>query len=265
MNRRGVFVGLAFSSLIIAGAACSSDGGTGVTAPSPAPSGVVLGTLGNISCTAPNDAVPGTYASIQTSGSVSGTTFTSDNGGENDYATYAYTAPVGGSPAPSPTPIVIPSVPPTTPGAVLYIVYYGEYTIPATAGFTTGASNGCFTLVTANINESVESAGRHVLTGTPAPSPSPFLAAGIGYPMFAAPYPARSQVLSGAITTFTITNLTRTSGTGSFTMDTVPIGDVISVSGTTTITGSTAFYVDVNQGGDDAFKRRVQSMQGSFR
>ncbi len=263
MSRRGVFLGLAFSSLIIAGAACSSDGGTGVTAPSPAPSGVVLGTLGNISCTAPDDAVPGTYAAIQTSGSVSGTTFTSDNGGENEYSTYAFTAPVGGSPAPSPTPIVIASVPPTTPGAVLYIVYYGEYTIPATAGFTTGASNGCFTLYTANISQSQASVSRGVLTA-PEPSPSPFLAAGIGLPTFAAPYPATSQVLSGAITTFTITNLTRTSGTGSFTMDTVPIGDVISVSGTTTITGSTAFYVDVSNEGD-SFKHRVQSMQRGLR
>jgi hypothetical protein len=79
LNRRGVFLSLAFVSLVIAGAACSSSGGTGLTAPKPTPtpsSGVTLGTLGNVSCTAPNNGVPGTYGSIDTEGTLAGGTYT---------------------------------------------------------------------------------------------------------------------------------------------------------------------------------------------
>jgi hypothetical protein len=265
LNRRGVFLGLGLTSLVIAGAACSSDGGTGVTAPSPAPSGVVLGTLGNISCTAPDNPVPGTYSTIETNGTVANNTYTG-NQGYNSYATNAFTAPNGGSPAPTPMPVVIPSVPPNTPGAVLWIVYYGEYTIPTTAGFSTAPTNGCLTLYTANIDQSVESGSRGVLTGTPAPSPSPFIAQGLGSPMFAPPYPAKSpDILDGDITAFTINNLTRTSGTGTFTLNTNQVGEVTSVSGTATITGSVAFYVNENGDNSYSFKHRVQSTQGGIR
>jgi hypothetical protein len=233
MNGRGVFLSLAFTSLVIGGAACSSSGGTGVATPTPTPSGsspLSLGTQGNISCTAPNNAVPGTYASIYSEGTVTGDTYTQGSGDEAGiYTTAAYTAPVGGTPAPSPTPIVIPSVPPTTAGATLWIVYYGEYTLPTTPGITTAPTNGCFVVETAST--------------TPGQvTPTSFNVQGFGSPQFAAPYPSQTAVIESSISAFTISNVSRTSGTGSFTINTTIAGESQSATGTAVVTGSTAFY-----------------------
>ena len=217
---------------------------------------VTLGTLGDISCTAPNNAVPGTYARVESGGSVVGTTYTQDSDDDGEYTTNTYTAP-GATPGPTPTPIVIPSTSPTAPGAVLWIVYYGEYTIPTTAGFSTAPTNGCFTLYTANLDETEESVNRRVIMSVPSPTPTPFIAEGIGYPTFAYPYPSMSDdILDSDVTSFTITNLTRTTGTGTFTLDTNAVGDVTTVSGTATITGSMAFYSTEDEG--DSFKRHIQ-------
>jgi len=232
MNGRGVFLSLAFTSLVIGGAACSSSGGTGVATPTPTPTGsspLSLGTQGNISCTAPNNAVPGTYVSLYTQGTVTGNTYTQSNGDEDGiYTTAAYT--VGASPAPSPTPIAIPSVPPGTPGATLWIVYYGEYTLPTTPGITTAPTNGCFVVQTASTTP-----GQGTPTG--------FNVDGFGTPQFAAPYPSQSgTIVESAITAFTISNVTRTSGTGTFTINTTIAGESSTATGTSVITGSTAFY-----------------------
>jgi hypothetical protein len=288
LDRRGIFLGLGFTALVVASAACSSSGGTGSTSPpTPAPSSssLILGTVGNIACTAPADAVPGTYAGIDTAGTVTGTTYTEDNTNvdDNDFYTNAYTPPTGGTPAPTSPPLALPSptVAPTAPGATLAIVYYGEYSIPQTAGLTTATTNGCFALATipddtvspssvhrsralgggvasslasSRLVSGAASTGRITLTGTPAPSASPYDAFGSGIPAFAYPYAVQSDgILVGNMQNFTITNLTRTTGTGSFTITTQAVGDTFNATGTVNITGSTAFYYDENS--QDLFKR----------
>jgi hypothetical protein len=111
---------------------------------------------------------------------------------------------------------------------LLTIVYYGEYSIPSTTGLTSATTNGCFVFPTQQQGSE---------------TPPTFLAVGQGLPAFAPPYPAETDAIAqGPIASFTITNLTRTSGTGTFTLDTQSLGVVGTASGTVTITGSTAFY-----------------------
>ena len=237
MTRR-VFPMFAFALTALAVSACSTSGGSGnvravpvasgttTPSPSPTPSATVSpspsptpspgpSTAGVTACTAGNSSVPGNYFSIQTVGSVTGGTYLEQPGNSaNAYTLLAYTAST--TPAPTPTPVAIPSTQPT--GApVLVIVYYGEYNIPlvAQSGFSANSTTGCFTMLTDE------------LVGGPAE----FGAYAEGNPAFATPQPNATTALQGSITSFTITNLTPTSGSGMFTFD---IGTV----GTVTITGS---------------------------
>jgi hypothetical protein len=206
--------------------------------------------MGNISCTAADDALPGTYVNFTTNGIVTGSTYTGTGAGFNGYQMVEY-----GPPGPTPAPTTAPLQPATpqpsmTPGA-LGIIYYGEYTVPAFTDAGTGtpvdATDGCFAF------ETTQALGGMVGEARPAPdaSPTPTPSAdgyGVGYPAFAAPYPNETGYVSepgtgGAgsygFTSITITNLTRTTGSGSFTF--TINGSAATVTGTVTVTGSTTY------------------------
>ncbi len=246
MPRRFPVLMVCFAALGLGGliAGCSSSGGTGATSPSaptptPSPTSSVssqYNTLGNISCTAPNDAIPGYYVQVITNGVVSGSTYTATGQGFNGYQMEDYGTP-GASPAPTVPPLVPVTPSPSASPNALGILYYGEYSVPA---FTDeldestpiDATTGCFQL------ETVQAIG-------PSPAPSP-VGGGFGYPNFPAPYPAEVTYVgapgagSFSVTTFTITNLTRTTGSGTFTFPVNGNPQTV-VTGTVTITGSTSF------------------------
>ncbi len=238
-------------------AGCSSSGGTGSTTPiatAPPTSAPTLSsqynTMGNITCTAPNNALPGYYTTVITNGTVVGSTYTATDQGFNGYQLPHYVAAQSTS-APT-TPPLAPAtpVPSATPGA-LGILYYGEYSVPAFTDESNGtptpidATVGCFQFET---NQPVGGTVGEAKRGAPLPDTTSAPNAqgyGIGYATFSAPYPTSDTYVgapgagSYALTTFTITNLTRTTGSGTFVF---PInGSSASVTGTVTITGSTTF------------------------
>ena len=262
--RRLSFFGLAFSVSVLAALtiSCSGSGGSGNTArptvpsatptptPSPSPTPSVTSqynTMGNISCTAADEAVPGTYVNIVTNGTVVGSTYTGDASGFNGYQMVEY-GPPGPTPAPTNPPLVPATPQPSmTPGA-LGIIYYGEYSVPAFTDAGTGtpvnASDGCFEF------ETTQAVGGVVGEARPAPALLTPTAQGygVGNPAFAAPYPNETGLVSepgsgGAaanpFTSITITNLTRTTGTGTF-IFTIN-GSAATVTGTVTVTGSTTY------------------------
>lgn len=265
MRRPVPFLTLAFALIGLAGVtiSCSGSGGssnttrvvptatpTAIPTPSPSPTATSMyNTLGNISCTAPNEAVPGTYVNIITNGFVTGSTYTGTGVGFSGYQMVNYTSP-GPSPAPTEPPLTPATPAPSqTPGA-LGIIYYGEYALPAftdtASGTPIGASDGCFQFeTTQDLGGTVGEAKPAQSTPTPAPTAYGY---GIGNPAFAAPYPAGNTCISeqgdngGCAYPFnaiTITNLTRTTGTGSFNF--TVNGSTTTVTGTLTITGSTTY------------------------
>jgi hypothetical protein len=77
--------------------------------------------------------------------------------------------------------------------------------------FAADATTGCFGLLTAE----------------PVGGTAGFEAFGQGNPAFAAPQPNATTAAQGSITAFTITNLTPTTGNGTFTFDIGTIGTVV--------------------------------------
>ena len=209
---------------------------TPTAAPTATPAATVLGTLGSIACTAPTNAVPGAYADVNVRGSVSGNTFT-ETAGEGQFGASGYAH--GATPGPTAAPVVIPTPGTVTVDNALYIVYYGEYAVSALSGLTSVATHGCFVLVSTEPIGST--AGQSHDRGIASATPTPVLSIGEGTAAFGQPYPSpNGTITTGAISAFTIVNLTRTTGSGTFTLTTLantgsPIG-----SGTVTITGSTA-------------------------
>lgn len=260
MRRRLSFFTVAFTVTGLAGLSigCSGSGGSGITAtptaapsatPSPSPTPTIASlynTMGNISCTAADEAIPGTYVNIVTNGTVVGSTYTGDGSGFNGYQMIEY-GPPGATPAPT-TPPLTPATPApsATPGA-LGIIYYGEYTVPAFTDAGTGtpidATGGCFEF------ETTQALGGTVGEARPDAAATPSAQGyGLGEPAFAAPYPNQTGYVSepgtggaGAygFNTITITNLTRTTGSGTFTF--VINGSMTTVTGAVTITGSTTY------------------------
>jgi hypothetical protein len=260
---------LAFALIGLAGVtiSCSGSGGSSnttrvvpTTTPSPTPTPIptpspsptatsMYNTQGNITCTATDEAVPGYYVNIATVGGyVVGSTYDANGtGGFSYYQMAGYVTP-GPSPVPTNPPLQPATPAPSeTPGA-LGIIYYGEYTVPAFTDVGSGtpidATDGCFTFETTQALGGTVGEARPALTS---PTPSAY-GQGVGWPAFAAPYPFNNAVISepgdnGAATydlsTFIITNLTRTTGTGSFSF--VINGSSTTVTGSLTVTGSTSY------------------------
>ena len=274
LKSRRLFAGLLGAALAVASTGCGSSGGS--TSPSPGslsggastsaptivpsnpatvapttaatavptvaatatPPSTVLGTVGTTSCTAADNAVPGAYADVNVRGSVSGHTFT-ESSGEGQFGATAFAD--GATPGPTIAPVVIPTPGPVAANNALFIVYYGEYTVSVLTGLTSGVTDGCFVLVsTEPLGSTV---GQLRGAGSASPTPAPVLSIGEGTAAFQQPYPSPTgPTTTGVVSGFAINNLTRTTGSGTFTLATLanassPIG-----SGTVTITGSTAVF-----------------------
>ena len=251
-------------------AGCSDSGGTANTTPraTPSPSPTAssaYNTEGTIACTAANEAIPGYYVNIITNGTVVGSTYTGNDQGFNGYQMGGYTAP-GASPAPTNPPLQPATPQPSqTPGA-LGIIYYGEYAVPAftdtESGTPIGASDGCFQFQTSQTLGGTVGEARPAVTSVPSAS-----GYGVGYPAFAAPlYASDNTCISEAgdngacsypFNAITITNLTRTTGTGTFNF--TVNGSETTVTGTITITGSTTYPSEPIE--DSARFRRSAAIQ----
>jgi hypothetical protein len=208
--------------------------------PSPSPSATATA-VGSTTCTAPIATVPGNYVEIFTEGSVAGHTYTQEDG-DWDVAQYAVATP-----PPSPSPIPSASSPPTpapsptaTPTPVMVTVYYGEYAWAGpftgtnyTGGeYTVQAGSGCFDMILEQPPGGTIGQARRMISSSPTPN-----AEGDGEPNApTVPY-AYVPLDGGPLTSLTINDLTKTSGTGSYTFETS--GTYASqVNGTITITGS---------------------------
>jgi hypothetical protein len=258
---------LTILGLVGLAAGCSDSGGTANTTPraTPSPSPTASSaydTEGNIACTAANEAIPGNYVNIITNGTVVGSTYTGDDSGFNGYQIGEYTAP-GATPAPTQPPLTPATPAPSqTPGA-LGILYYGEYAVPAftdaESGTPIGASDGCFQLQT---NQAL---GGTVGEARPAQAPTPSAVAnGFGNPAFAYPYASDNTCVSEGgggcsygFNAITITNLTRTTGSGTFNF--TINGSETTVTGTITVTGSTSYPSEPIE--DSARFRRSAAIQ----
>jgi hypothetical protein len=238
---------------------------TSTLRPTPSPTPTAL----SAACAAPGVPVPGTYTEIVTVGNVSGTTYTQNAGGGTWYANAYATAPptpvptptptLPPTPSPSPTPTKTPkgsfdsdaspdkkpspsptAVPTVTPSPIAYTAYSGSY---ALGGFSAAGPSGTFAvsptygcvLLLATLN------GQPVLPG------GNYNASAQGNPNFEQSAGPATQLASGAITAFTISNITPVGGNGTFTLSN-------NVSGTVTIQTSQVI--------DDA---RLRQILGRFR
>jgi hypothetical protein len=228
------FFGLA--SLCACGGSGSSLGSSPAGSPSPtpgptatqvpaAPPTAMPTSAGNVPTTACHvlaEPLPATYTSITTFGTVSGSTYTQYPGaGSGAWQAITYAAP---SPGPSAEPTTTP-VPAPTPTPVNYIEYSGTYKVPGFSGagvngpYTTGTTTGCFLLVATQDGEPV------------APGDA-YNSYAIGFPGFSsATGVTQTNLASGNITSFTVTNLSPFSGDATFVLDSDAIG-------TAKITGS---------------------------
>jgi hypothetical protein len=155
-----------------------------------------------LSCTAvgqgpTNNSLPGTYSSVNETGTYSGSGFTPTNG---SWSAFNYVVPTP-TPSPSPLPSFSPAPTPTgtftpapTPTPVTYYYWLGTYSV---SSFTTtnlaspgplavAATTGCFVMFA---------------TGTTGTNNG----FGTGNPTFATPYSINTNIIgSGSITSFTI-------------------------------------------------------------
>jgi hypothetical protein len=256
-------------ALSVALAQCSGSGGTGKTLPkgtsapgtaSPTPSASPGGTpspspsptgVGNTSCTAPV-VTAGIFTSIETTGVASGSTYTDDGDGSWEAIQYS---PASATPAPTPSASPGPSATPTPSAApsptgtpVMVTEYFGEYTVTAYSGniegggnYSAAATNGCFFLL---LEQPVGGTiGQSRKRPNPAAAPNAF---GDGEPNEPGTE-AETFLDEGSITSLTITNLTPTTGTGSFAFTNSADS---TATGTITITGSQTFssVPDVRRG-----------------
>jgi hypothetical protein len=213
---------------------------TPTAAPTPVPS-VTASTIGSTACTAPV-LTDGTYTSIYTSGVVTGNTYTEESGDfETDLYTPATPTPVPtvtSTPGPTAAPTTTP-VPSPTPTPVMVTLYYGEYTAPSYSGnaltggsYTAAAMTGCFYLVLEQpVGGSAGQSRMRRVTDTATPAPN---ADGFGSPNEPGTE-AETIVDSGMLSSLSISNLTPSSGSGSFSFTNSAAN---TATGTITITGS---------------------------
>ncbi len=166
--------------------------------------------------------------------------------GTNFYFVEQYSAPTP-TPAPTPTatptptPSSTPTPPPPMPQPVT--IYFGEYVWPAFDGtplvgaapYTVTAGTGCFTLVvTLPTAEDATKLRRTHVRPSQAGSDN---ASGAGDPQLPTPPPAVTPLDQGPLSSLAISNITPTSGSGTFSFHT----STQTVNGTITITGSETF------------------------
>jgi len=237
-------------------AQCSGSGGTGKTVPkgasasgtpSPTPSTSPAGSpsptptpsgAGVTSCTAPA-VTAGIFTSIETTGAVTGTTYTDNGTGSWEAIQYSPASPspsptatTSATPSPTPTASVSPA-PTSTP--ITVTEYFGEYTVMSYNGnitggglYTAAATNGCFAMI--EQQGAVAMAHRRAQP-LQVPSPNAFADGEPNEPGTE----AETFLDEGTITTLTITNLTATTGSGSFSFTDSADN---TATGTITITGS---------------------------
>lgn len=209
--------------------------------PTPAPGGT-----GNTVCTAPT-VTGGTFTSIDTAGVVTGNTYADD--GQGQWEAIAYSSPtptptptVTATPVPSPTPTVtITPTPVPTPTPLMATIYYGEYTVSSYSGnalgggsYTAGATNGCFFMILEQPVGGTLGQSHFRRAGPATPAPNAF---GDGEPNEPGTE-AETFLDEGTLTSLTITNLTPTSGSGSFSFTNSATN---TATGAITITGSDTF------------------------
>jgi hypothetical protein len=199
-------------------------------------------------CTAADEAIPGTYTTLDTNGNVVGNTYTEDTTAINSYLVYSYATP---APTATPTPGAPGTPLPTpAPGAPteMITIYVGEYSVPAFVGllfptvYQASATTGCFDLV---LEQAAGGTAGQVRRRDAAGSDNSF---GVGELANPSSSFTSTNVDAEALNSLTITNLTATTGTGTFALSN-------GTNGTLTITGSGTIVA--SQASSDARERNA--------
>lgn len=244
---------------------------TGSTTPTPSPSSKPTNTptpVGNIVCSAPAATVPSNSLSIVTSGNVSGHTYTMDTSSlENFYSVHQY---LKATPTPSPSPTPVPTPTPTAsptakPTPVMITIYYGEYawtkftgaTLVTSTEYTVPASSGCFTMI---LTQPPGGGAGQLRVLRPAASSDNAL--GLGDPKPPATTYQEKSIDFGNLTSATISNLTPTTGNGTFKFKTSG-ANATSVTGSITITGSETFVLDASNSLLDRWESLVRQAENA--
>ena len=194
---------------------------------------------GNTTCTAADETIPGTYTSLDTNGNVAGSTYTADTTAINSYLVYSY-ASAPPTPVPTATAVPQPTPAPDPTGTPEKIsIYVGEYSVPGFVGvlfpsvYDASATTGCFMLLLQQPGSGTAGQTRH---RDAAGGDNALGIGGIANPAYSY---TKTNVDAEALNSLTITNLTPTSGSGTFALSN-------GTSGTVTITGSGTIVVTPN-------------------
>ena len=214
--------------------------GSHTATPTPIPIGPTAtptgGGINSIACNVPTAALPGTYVSFITEGLTTGSTYVEDTGGSNEWSVDSY---VAATPAPTGTPTAVPTATPSgtptpaptaTPTPLMYSVFYGTATTPTfnAAGTTVPAQTNCFFFEVAQpVGGTIAQFRGNVPRAAATANPNDN-SIGFGEPNITQDY-TLTNVSSGAITTFSLTNLSlsKQTGSGTFTLDNGTAGSVV--------------------------------------
>jgi hypothetical protein len=150
-----------------------------------------------ISCSAAQSTLPGTYTSLFSGGTVSGSTFTQTSSGSWTKAAYIAATP---TPAPTSSPGPVPTSSPFT-----YTFYIGAYSVLNGSALDT---TGCFYLIVYTSGSSTST----YTAGSPNFGTTPYTISGV--PTF------------GTVTAMSITGLSANSGSGTFTLSNGETGTI---------------------------------------
>ncbi len=224
---------------------------TASTAPSPSPTPTGYTLAGVTTCTAAEEAIPGTYTTLDTNGNVVGNTYTEDTTAINSYLVKSYAA-APPTPAPTPTASPQPTASPNPTGTPEKVtIYVGEYAVPAFVGilfptvYDASATTGCFMLV---LQQPGSGTAGQTRRRDAAGGDNSFGIGELANPGYSY---TTTDVDAEALTSLTITNLTATSGSGTFALSN-------GTNGTVTITGSGTIVVQPNATVD--LRKRARSV-----
>jgi hypothetical protein len=228
--------------------------------PSPTQSGYTLS--GVTTCTASDETIPGTYTTLDTNGNVVGNTYTEDTSAINSYLVNSYAAAAATSAptaAASATPLPTPD--PNAPTEMITI-YIGEYSVPAFVGvlfptvYEASATSGCFMMVVEQAAGGTAGQMRH---RDAAGSDDSF---GIGELANPGSSYTSTNVDAEALNSLTITNLTATTGAGTFALSNGTNG-TLTITGSGTIVANQASTTDRTR--DPAYRRLRALMEQNAR